>query len=47
MFYLKRWRPEYRENYRVEHTGAKGGPIRIDTEQIDREIQRLLDELGS
>jgi hypothetical protein len=47
MFYLKRWRPEYRENYRIEHTGANGGPIRIDQERVDADIRTLLGELGS
>lgn len=30
MFYLKRWRPEYRESFRVEQSGPNGGPIQIE-----------------
>lgn len=32
MFFLKRWRPEYRESYRIENTGPGGGPIQIEIE---------------
>jgi hypothetical protein len=49
MFYLKRWRPEYRDSYRIEQTGANGGPIRIEQEAkiadavglFDAEVVRL------
>lgn len=33
MFVLKRYRPEYRERYGVEHTGKDGGPINITVEE--------------
>lgn len=29
IFYLKRWRPEYRDSFRVESTGANGGAIQV------------------
>lgn len=35
MFFLKRWRPEYRDSYRVETTGAGGGPIQIESRVTD------------
>jgi hypothetical protein len=35
MFYLKRWRPEYREAYRIEQTGAGGGPIRHEVGLVE------------
>lgn len=47
MFFLKRWRPEYRESYRVEQTGPGGGPIQIEgslSDAVDRfnaEVVRL------
>lgn len=33
MFMLKRWRPEYRESFHVEQTGAGGGPIKVEVER--------------
>ena len=46
MFLLKRWRPEYRESYRVEATGSDGGPIEVDSlERIDAQMALLVDEL--
>lgn len=42
MFYLKRWRPEYRDTTRLEHTGASGGPVKVEVyRQPDR--QRALE----
>lgn len=40
MFYLKRWRPEYRDTYRVEQSGPGGGAIQVDVEV------RLADAVG-
>lgn len=34
-FLLKRWRPEYRDTYRVEQSGPNGGPIQIDARMAD------------
>lgn len=53
MFYLKRWRPEYRESYRVEQSGPNGGPIQIEgtldaaVERFRAEVVRLAVERGS
>lgn len=47
MFYLKRWRPEYRDAYKVEHAGPGGGPIRFDVSKVDADISRLLEEMGA
>lgn len=49
MFVLKRFKPEYRESYRLEHTGADGGPMVVQHEQklaeaveeFDAEVVRL------
>jgi AcrR family transcriptional regulator len=47
MFLLKRWRPQYRENYRAEATGADDGPIQIESiERIDAQIAMLTAELA-
>lgn len=40
MFFLKRWRPEYREAYRIEQSGPNGGPIQMDVEA------RITDAVG-
>lgn len=45
MFYLKRWRPEYRENYTVTHAGDVN--VKLDVEALDRDIGRILEDLGS
>jgi hypothetical protein len=47
MFYLKRWRPEYRDSWKVEHSGPNGGPIRFDVEKVDGEIKQLLEQMGA
>lgn len=53
MFYLKRWRPEYRESYRVENTGPGGGPIQIEgnlnvaVERFRAEVVRLATDHGT
>ena len=48
IFLLKSRRPAvYRDNIRVEQTGADGGPIQIRGEEIDREIDRLVDEVSA
>ena len=48
MFMLKRWRPEYRDSYRVETTGADGGPIQVESiDRIDRQIAELSAELAT
>lgn len=42
MFTLKRWRPEFRENFRVEHTGADGAPIQVTFEEkVDEAAERF------
>jgi hypothetical protein len=49
MFMLKRYRPEFRESYRMEQSGPDGGPIRHSIERdevldnFDRELDRLRD----
>lgn len=51
MFYLKRWRVEYRDSVKVEQTGPGGGPIQIEIEEklneaagrFDAEVVRLAD----
>lgn len=46
MFYLKRWRPEYRESFRVEQSGPNGGPIQIEhTEEGAAEFDTRLADL--
>lgn len=49
MFFLKRWRPEYRESFKIEQTGAGGGPIQHDvnvtTETGISDFYAALDEL--
>lgn len=49
MFFLKRWRPEYRESYRIEQTGPGGGPVKHEVALVqDRAIDDFyaaLDEL--
>ena len=35
MFLIKQARPEYRENYRVEHTGAEGAPITVNVRFVE------------
>jgi hypothetical protein len=48
MFFLKRWRPEYREAFRVEQTGANGGPIRHEiglVEELAGKARADLDRL--
>jgi hypothetical protein len=50
IFLLKAMRPKkYRDNLRIEQTGAGGGPIKveIDGDRIDREVKRLLGDLDS
>lgn len=52
MFYLKRWRPEYRETFKVETTGAGGGPIQVEgvmnigVGRFRAEVVRLAAERG-
>lgn len=41
MFYLKRWRPEYREAYRVEASGPGGGPVQIEAGPRERSVERI------
>lgn len=48
MFVLKRYRPEFRESYRIEQTGPGGGPIKVEIDDVaadfDREVRRLTSE---
>lgn len=47
MFFLKRWRPEYRESFRIEQTGVGGGPIEVNVtaETAKANFYAALDEL--
>jgi hypothetical protein len=45
MFYLKRWRPEYRESFKIEQTGAGGGPIQI--EYAEKQAEDFDDRLAA
>ena len=43
MFYLKRWRPEYRESYTVEHGGAaRPIQVRVERERTPERLEELL-----
>lgn len=44
MFLLKRYRPEFRDSYRVEQTGAGGGPIQYQ-HKVEGSYDELADEL--
>lgn len=49
MFLLKRYRPEFRESFRVENTGPDGGPMQHEVTRIDEAAKAFyarLDELG-
>ena len=46
MFYLKRWRPEYRDTYRVERSDSVGGVSQVEDERkLDRAVERFRDEV--
>lgn len=45
MFILKRYRPEFRESFRVENTGPGGGPMRHEITQVDEVSARARGEL--
>jgi hypothetical protein len=45
MFYLKRYRPEFRESYRVEQTGKDGGPIRHEVAAVHEAVADFRAEL--
>lgn len=45
MFYLKRWRPEYREAYRIEQTGPGGGPQQHEITLVDDTVREFRAEL--
>jgi hypothetical protein len=46
MFFLKRWRPEYRESYRIEQSGPGGGPIQIEVEgRLNDAVERFQSEV--
>jgi hypothetical protein len=53
MFLLKRWRPEYRESYRVEGSAPGGGPLQTGAnldaavEHFRAEVLRLAGEDGA
>lgn len=50
MFMLKRYRPEFRESFRVENTGPDGGPMQHEVTRVGDAAKALyarLDELGS
>lgn len=50
IFFLKRWRPEYRESFRVEQTGAGGGPVKLDVtlaEDVAAAARAELERLGA
>lgn len=44
MFLLKRYRPEFRESFRVETTGADGGPIQHEL-RVERSLEDFYEEL--
>ncbi len=44
MFLLKRYRPEFRESYRVEATGPGGGPIQHEV-RVERSLEDFYAEL--
>lgn len=49
MFMLKRYRPEFRESFRVENTGPDGGPMQHEVTRVDEAAKAFyarLDELG-
>lgn len=49
MFLLKRYRPEFRESFRVESTGPGGGPIQHEV-RVERSLEDFyaeLDELAA
>lgn len=50
MFFLKRWRPEYRESFRVEQTGPGGGPVQHEVSVVEeravQDFYSALDELN-
>lgn len=41
IFYLKRWRPEYRDTFNVRHGGVDGGPVQVEVYR-DPSRERLL-----
>lgn len=43
-FLLKRWRPEYRESFRVESSGPGGGPIQHE-HRVERSLEDFYAEL--
>lgn len=43
MFLLKRYRPEFRDTFKVENTGRGGGPIKV--ERVDSAVDELFAEL--
>lgn len=46
-FMLKRYRPEFRDSFKAEITGADGGPVQIESiDRIDRQIAALNEELA-
>lgn len=45
MFFLKRYRPEFRESFRIEHGGAGGGPIQHRVTVVDKVVGDFYDEL--
>jgi hypothetical protein len=45
IFLLKRYRPEFRESFRVENTGPDGGPIEIAASKVVGAKARLFAEL--
>lgn len=44
MFLLKRYRPEFRESFRVENTGPGGGPIQHEV-KVERSLEDFYAEL--
>lgn len=49
IFLLKRYRPEFRESFRVENTGADGGPIQIESKVAGAKARLFaeLDRIGA
>lgn len=45
MFLLKRYRPEFRESFQLQHTGSGGGPVavRVERKRSPQRVEALLE----
>lgn len=46
MFYLKRFRPEFRESFVVEQTGPGGGPLKHEVTVVDEAVAEFRADLA-